>query len=379
MSRAAATAAALAALAAAPLGATTARAEPPPLGATSAARAEPSPPPLTGALSAELFATGRQLEAGAQDGSAVELDRGEVGLALGGAGLAGEVRLETVRSAGPDSLLGVDGDSLVVRVKRAWAGGERRLGPIVVGGRGGAIAEPWVASLERDLDLRALGASLGEAAGWLAPSDLGAAVTARGWDDLVALDVAILNGEGLRLREQNDGKSLSVAARIAAPPLALAGLDHRAALHLGAREGSRGTGSARDHRLAAALTLAGPIGFAGAEVMQARGVEARAERIAAGVAGWLGGGWPGCRCGAALRADVVDLDRDRGATYHRSALAAGYLDLLDPGADRLRLWLGARADRFGDAAAPGATEALDRETYFVTLELAAARSLGGPP
>ena len=82
----------------------------------------------------EMFAHGLELRAGDARRSEAALSRAEVGLQIGFASNAdrlggqataeafGELRLEAIRSTTPQSGFGVDGDSLVLRVKRAsWA------------------------------------------------------------------------------------------------------------------------------------------------------------------------------------------------------------------------------------------------------------------
>ncbi len=270
--------------------------------------------------------------------------------------LGAEVRLETIRSAGPDSLLGIDTNSLVVRLKRGW--GYARLQPLPwlrLEGRLGLIPDLWVERIEQGYDLRGLAPTTGEGALLLDTSDGGASASLEGWGGAVALAVAVVNGEGRNQRELNEGKNTT--AVLSARPLRFAwgGAPAELALHLGYRDGSTGIARVVDNRLMAGLTFRSRYAWAGAEWLRAdsfqgREVEAEAQGLWANAC--LGLPW----LGALARWDrqVDDLATPERA---RSRLTGGlYLDLIAPGwpdePRRFRLLLTAQREEAAPRAAP---------------------------
>ncbi len=342
-----------------------------------AARADPPP---RAAIDGELFAGYRHERTASQRFDTVELERGEAGLGLDWSIAEAELRIESVRSAGPDSLTGIDGDSLVLRVKRAWAGVAVRPGGLDLSARGGLIADPWVATLERSYDARAAAPTLAESSELFDTSDLGGALTAA-YAGRARIDLALTNGEGRTEPEQNRGKNLTAVgeARLVELPifcesawLLVAG---------GARDGSRGLGSARDHRAMAALALAGPHLGAGVEVVRGWGASGRPDLTPRGAGGWLGGVTP-IGLGGMARFDVLDHDGAAADDWQRTFTAALTYDLV-PSAlgarQRLRVLAGLALERFGLAAPPlpGAAAALDRTVAFVVVEARGGGDAGG--
>ncbi len=337
------------------------------------------PPPLA-AIDGELFAGYRHEDREEQRFDAVELERGEAGLGLDWSIAEAELRLESLRSAGPDSLSGIDGDSLVLRVKRAWGGVSTCAAGFELAARGGLVADPWVAALERSYDHRAAAATLAESSALFDTSDLGGTLTAA-WAGRVRIDVAVSNGEGRAEPEQNRGKDLTAVAEARLVELPILGETAWLAVAGGARDGSRGLGSARDHRAMGALVLAGPHLGAGIEVVRGWGADGRPELEPRGAGGWLGGVTP-IRLGGMARFDVLDHDSAVADDWQRTFTAALTYDLV-PSAlsarQRLRVLAGLSLERAGDAAPPlpGAAAAFDRTVAFVVVEARGGGDAGG--
>ena len=260
-----------------------------------------------------------------EDFNAFELRRAEAGLGFAhAAGYAAMVNLEAVRSAGPQSLFGIDQDSLVVRVKHAFGQAEGALGPVAWQARAGLVPDVWVEAVETRFDLRSLTPVLAEAGGFFSASDLGVGGRARALDGALELRLGLTNGEGRNQRELNAGKNLTAA--LAVDPLRLAGLRHsRLHLNLGLRDGSVGPSSQADRRVMAAVTGRHRQWFGGGEWVRATGYGGRGDLEAQGLGGWLNGPVWGDWLGLALAWQRWTPDLAAGGASQR-LLAGLYLD-----------------------------------------------------
>jgi len=290
--------------------------------------------------------------AGGTTATRFDLERAEVGGDVtAGAHGVGTLTLEAIRSAGPGSAMGIDGDSLVVRLRHAALGGRWAAGAaMTLTARLGLVPDPWTAALA-DHPERALGRPLTEDAALIAPSDLGAEVTlaAGAWLRVV---VVVGNGEGARDVERNRGKTTSAVARLAwrAPTigeLTLIGYG---------RDGSVGPGAVRSHRLGAALAWHHARGAAGVEVIRGWGVDAQPDARALAATAWLD--LPVvAAAGLTARADRLIVDGG-GADVARWTGRGAAWWALAPGA---RVELAVERDQADAAAAviPGAAPATD--------------------
>jgi len=236
------------------------------------------------ALELELISQARHANKAGANLSEVRLDRGELGarVALGPHGAA-ELRLETVRSALEGGALGIDGDSMVVRIRFANIGGSMQLGPVTLDGALGFVPDPWLRALEDGYPLRPLSRSGTERLlGW-APADLAAIVRAAVGP--ARLSISIGNGEGQRFPERNTGKTTTAVAEVVAVNqhavrLSLAGMF---------RDGSIGVARVRDRRAGGGATLITPWVRAGVEAVKAWGIGERGEAEGLEVGGWAEG------------------------------------------------------------------------------------------
>ena len=158
------------------------------------------------------------------------------------------VLLEGVRSASEGALIGVAGDSLVLRLREAWAS-YTAWG--VLETRVGLVPTMSVGPIEAMWGMRPIHPTGLERTGLASPADLGGTVRAilprrYGW-----VGVAGYNGEGYARRELNRGKNIELAANLHP----LAGVRGAEPLTAFASyvSGSSGTGLGRADRLNAAL------------------------------------------------------------------------------------------------------------------------------
>jgi hypothetical protein len=342
-------------------------------------------PPRDGAASgvfaaAQLFSVGDAVFAGAEPDAVLprfELSRAEVG---GGfvfdrvAALV--VRTEVVRSAGPQSAFGIDGDSFVPRLKLAYAQGRPSFvvadAAVVVEARAGMIPSPWLSRVERHLGTRGLAPLESERRTLFVPSDLGAslAVTVA---DVVELGVSVDNGEGNNEVEQNAGKNVTAVVDVGGP-VARVFDDDVVVGGLGLyRDGSVGRGAARDHRAAAALYATHRLAHVVVEGVYGLGHAGRADDepvlfdVAADVA------IVPEVFGIAARYGIGTDDRNVDDSWTQRTTVAVFSDfglhLRDSRAlRRLRAWAGAHIDVADDNAGL----ARDDVVVFVSIEAAGA-------
>lgn len=178
----------------------------------------------------------------------------------------GRIVLEAVRSASEGSLVGVSGDSLVLRVREAY-GAYRVAGPLELSA--GVIPTLTVPNLDGTWMSRPIAPSGLEANGLMSPADLGAKARVdlpRGYGWVAA---AAYNGEGYTSRELNRGKSFEGAAEIHPLP---AGPLRPLGVFGSYIAGSTGTLRARANRITGGLLWQGERIRGGALFTQAWGV-----------------------------------------------------------------------------------------------------------
>ncbi len=181
-----------------------------------------------------------------------ELQRGHASLDASYGPASSRLVLEAVRSASEGALIGVSGDSLVLRLREASIGWHPWTWLDL---EGGVIPTLTIPELDGTFALRAVAETPLESTGLLAPADLGASVRTtfpRGYGFFA---VEATNGEGYTGRELNRGKNVEVAAEL--HPLAADRLARPFALFASGSLGSSGTGSARADRVTAALLWQG--------------------------------------------------------------------------------------------------------------------------
>jgi hypothetical protein len=183
--------------------------------------------------------------------NAFSVPRVQLGVQASWKGASGRVLLEGVYATQGGALIGVAGDSVVVRLREAW-GGYRFL---FLEAQLGLIPTLVVPEVERAFLFRELSADGLESYRIKAPADFGGTLRAHlpgkyGW-----VGVSVTNGEGYTSRELNTQKNVEVAAAV--HPLPAGALEPLTVLGL-AMVGSTGPSAARANRYGGGLLWQGP-------------------------------------------------------------------------------------------------------------------------
>lgn len=249
----------------------------------------------------------------------LSLPRARVSLGMEQQDVGARVILGTVRSGGEDSYIGVDGESLVARVELAEARLKvPELGLVVAGG---LVDDLWVVRSNLAWGHRALAAGLAEETGWQDRSDIGGTVAWTSPESWASVAASITTGEGLARRERNAGLNTSVLW--VARPLAAAVTPSALEVAVFARDGSRGLGLARDHRLGGSVSsTVGPVQGA-VEHLRTYGVGGNSLRMPRGSSVWVAAA-PGVPFAGLVRLDRIDESADYdGDRTHVLRVAAG--------------------------------------------------------
>lgn len=317
------------------------------------------------------------------------LDRGELSALFGtpratSAHLttAGVFGVEAVRSGGPQSGYGIDGDSIVARVHRAWAG--VRVAPrsvIAVDLVAGLLEDPWRLQNPSGGASAPFGRLGSERHALFTSADLGAELTLALFDRRARLSLGFTNGEGVALPEQNGGKNLTASATVDLLPQRFAAWTLK--LHALVRHGSVGIGEARNHRYAVGLTFETPWPRGGLEWVEAWGYVGRTDLRARVASAWveseLGTRW----LGVAAWFDALDPSRDTPNDQTLRAGGAVYSDVAraepdDPARHRVRLIVGFEQERVEDSALTGSGQALTTNSVFARIALDARLNVANP-
>lgn len=290
------------------------------------------------------------------------------------AGLA--LELEAIRSAGPGSTVGVDQNSLVARVRHAYGFWSSELGPGNLQVDAGLIADIWTETLLTEYPLRPMAPIASERHGFFFRADLGARVTWSAWDRLLELRLSMTNGEGLNRQERNPGKNAMVQVSSFPLHLDLLGAPLAVGAHAVYREGSFGVASARNHRIAGALTAHHPRFGAGVEYVRAFGLGDDSAVEAQTTSAWLHAEPVERWLGVAASAEFTQFDLDVSDATLRELRAGLFSTLatLNSGT-HIRAFLYYTTRTWGAAAGPtpGATTA-DRDAIILTIDALGAAS-----
>lgn len=214
-----------------------------------------------------------------KDRSQIVLDRGEAGVTVGlGRYAAAELRLEAARSAQDGGALGIAGDSLVARIKRAQITGGYELNDLLrLDGAAGLAYDPWIGALELGYPELPLHRTADETLLGDSPSDL-ALIAKATIAKLVTATVAVGNGEGLSYPERNTGKTTTGVLEVRpVDGLRVAAM---------ARDGSIGPASVRNHRFGGLASFHHELFDAGVEVDHALGLAGMGQLTGTALAGW---------------------------------------------------------------------------------------------
>lgn len=270
----------------------------------------------------ELFAqyTYRNLEA--QNGSRTffhlfDVPRVHAALDLRDDVYRGRVVLEAVRSSAEGALIGVAGDSLVLRLREAY-GAVKPWKPMEIAA--GVVPTLTIPELDGTWMLRAVAPSLAEQSALQSPADLGVRIRAdlpNNWGYGAA---AVYNGEGYTGRELNRGKSTEFAAAFRPNPSGpLAPLALFGSLYLG----SSGVLAARSDRATASLLWQGERVRAGVSFIYGWGYALAGDQRAWGVSAYARVE-PIKRILVGLRGDYFERDASAAADAVVLFTSAGY-------------------------------------------------------
>lgn len=201
------------------------------------------------------------------------LDRALAWLDVDYGPVTGRLMLEAVPGSDEGALLAVAGDSIVMRVREAWAAYDVRGWVDIHAGIVRTLTQPLVEGLER---LRPIGRGPHERFNLLFPADVGATAVLHLPADYGRIGVGVYNGESYRSRERNRGKNTEYLLEL--HPLAAIPAAEPLTLFASYVLGSEGAGSARADRLTGGLAWAAPWLRAGADVTYARGLLADGSR-----------------------------------------------------------------------------------------------------
>jgi hypothetical protein len=193
----------------------------------------------------------------------------------------GRVLLEGTRAGGDGSLIGVGGDSLVVRFREAWLG-YRLFDMLEI--RAGLVPQLTTPALTTLWQMRAVRAIGIRELELMQPADLGASIRFDFPEHFGFVALAYLSGEGYRGRELNRGKTLEVTAQVR--PLAFLPEAQPLTLTLAYQNGSTSVASARADRFVAGLAWDDPRWGLGLELAYALGIEDRGDREGLLVDAW---------------------------------------------------------------------------------------------
>lgn len=181
--------------------------------------------------------------------------------------LRGRVLLEGVRSASEGALIGVSGDSLVLRFREAWAGVKPHQ---AIDLRAGLVSTFVVPFLDDAFRLRVLNPTQVEAGRLLSPADVGVQARLELPRKYGVVVGSWINGEGYTSRELNRGKTSEIGAAIVPVP---GGAAEPFTVMLAYQSGSTGATSSRADRLSGGLLWRGDAIRGGASVTYGAGLE----------------------------------------------------------------------------------------------------------
>ncbi|MCB9642623.1 MAG: hypothetical protein H6728_06065 [Myxococcales bacterium] len=316
-----------------------------------------------------------------QDFNEFEVHESVLGLDAGWSHYVGvSLRFEILRSAQPQSLFGIDGDSYILRLQRAWGYARYYLWIGWLEGRFGLIPDPWIDAVRPHYRMRGLRALLSESGDFFEQSDLGASVHFRALRGAIQVGFSLTNGEGLNRAEQNNGKNSTVVLsilplRFLKNPLKLWGDNAEISIHAAYRDGSIGTGSARNHRIATAATFTSRHLDIGLEYIYAMGWSNLADRVADGLGVWARGSFGTRWIGAFVRYDRQNTNVEIEEAIRQRVSVGLYSDFLDAqmfqGNQRFRLYLAYQYETQGKNAMPlpGVPQVAEAHRVMVLLSI----------
>lgn len=234
----------------------------------------------------EVFASYTYLVTKNQDGSsswfhAFDLPRAHAAVEGEMDKLRGRVLVEAARSASEGALIGVAGDSLILRIREAY-GAYRPVDGLEIAM--GVIPTLTIPELDGTWMMRAVAPSALESTKLSSPADLGIRARYELPEGYGFVAAAAYNGEGYTSRELNRGKTIEGAVEIHPLPN---GVVRPLGIFGSYTSGSTGTSLARADRATGGLVWQGAIFRAGAFVTWAHGVQEQGSQNAMVASGFV--------------------------------------------------------------------------------------------
>ena len=280
----------------------------------------PIDPELTVTLGLELFTSYRYVATESEsEAHAFSLDRGHVLTGLAYKGISANVMMEAVASATGGAIFGVAEQSVLLRVRQAYAGYTDGTWFDI---RAGIVPTLTAPALQRAWQTRVISAVSPRRTKLLDPADFGANIRIHLPLQLGWLGLGVYNGDGYTAREFNNNKS--VEATLLLRPFATLADDLPLWLTAGFIYGSTGPANVRADRLVASLAWASSAVGVGATVTYAWGVSDHGGRESLLASGWLRGNpWRGLLLVARVSHWLRDADV-KTDTISRFTGAVGY-------------------------------------------------------
>ncbi len=249
----------------------------------------------------------------------------------------GKITFEAVRSGTAASNSGIDGNSILLRVKNAYGFLNKDFSFVNIEAKAGIIPEPYIASIESIYEYDGLKKSFAEKSEIYVTSDAGVSAAVSFFDKRISLTLMLSNGEGYNEIERNNGKNLSLM--ISSIPLKTE--NNLIMLSGNYRNGSIGFDSAKNS------AFSGMIGWkmrtyninTGIEYSMADGFGGISERKIHALGIWAGGDiWKDC-IGIFSRYDSILDDSAWHNAGMKEITAAFYVDIMKIEESILRLYL----------------------------------------
>ena len=299
----------------------------------------------------------------------IPIARLDVGLDFQGIGT--RVRTSAVRSASQGSYIGVDGESILMRLDLAevrWVETDWGLGIAA-----GLVQDAWSSTENSAWDFRALALSLGQQNDWMDGSDAGGTIVWTSPKSLVTIAAQMTSGEGSKARERNNGINAAGLITIRAPTPDDVNLEVTGF----ARDGSKGQMLARNHRFGGRINGAWKSLAAGASHLKALGVNGLILPEPSGTSAWFTVNSPQKVLGAAR----VDMTNWNGgdATSTALTLAVGTslpVRAKDDAPGALMVGWKRRANSDNASGVAGAQIFEEANTLFLQLQFRGQKTVG---
>ena len=214
------------------------------------------------------------------------LPRGDFGVGAGNHEFYTNLRVQSFRSATKNSLMGLDGNSFVLRLRHFILGYHFDIFKIPVTITSGLVPDLWTSRMIEAVGFSEITSPMTTKNGFTELSDVGFISRLGLVRDFLDLSIQVTNGEGMKEAELNEGKNISARLDLhilkneseSSPALSVS---------LFGREGSRGISSAKDHRFATMFDFSWQEFNSGLSFIYADGKNKRSNLKSNGLTAWI--------------------------------------------------------------------------------------------